>query len=260
MGWLSDRVAYLRAAISRPFPKIALLLFALVGVWDTFAAQFLSPELAREAPTVYTVFFAMSGWLSWYWWVIAVLTVLLIFAVEYGLKRGRNIVATKASDHGPMKMSARNVVGVRFTDCAKHKKIRINLERVCAKKKGAVLLMRLTSSRDGKFEKAENAYQLTGSGYPEMDMDRFGVPLLEPIRNQFGDELKGWVEIDNPSEIRPRRDFRFRCSGISERGDYVSSDAQGAYTGSANSITAIEFLFLPGEISAGEFELEPADG
>jgi len=194
------------------------------------------------------------------WIGIAVMAIGVLPLIWLGVKsRVITVPILSAPDRIPLPVTINadhHPTSVIFTSDVLTEKIRIKFNRICAGKSGATLFMRISNLRDGKFEKSEGMYQLTGSGYPDFDWDEFGIPLIGFVGNEYADEINGWLEIDNPSGRVPRREFRFQLTGIDENGEFLSTDGRGAFVASPDPITAVQFTFLPGEISAGTFDLE----
>ena len=84
--WIENAREVFGPALDRPTAKIALWFFAFVAAWGTFGAQFLPKECADKLPTVYGVAIMTGDLLDWYWWVIILLIIALVAALEYGIR------------------------------------------------------------------------------------------------------------------------------------------------------------------------------
>jgi len=85
-AFIKQRIALLRVAINRPFPKGLLTFWALVGVYDTFVSQFIPPERGQGFPKVWEILVAVVPDVSPLEWTAVLLLLLLGITIEYAIQ------------------------------------------------------------------------------------------------------------------------------------------------------------------------------
>ncbi|MCP3382863.1 hypothetical protein NLM31_21075 [Bradyrhizobium sp. CCGUVB4N] len=80
-GSASNGGAFLRDLREHWVARCVLLLWAVIGFYDTFGSQFLPPEWSQKRPSVFQLVTMTSGWLSWGAWLVIGAASLLIFSI-----------------------------------------------------------------------------------------------------------------------------------------------------------------------------------
>lgn len=105
------RDIFRRAVWERNIPRRVFLTFSSLGAWDLFVAQFLPPKVAQSMPRVYDVAVMTGDLLPWWVWLLILMAMVTISAVEYAYRQSRPKMAGPSTDRSFKASSIRMTVG-----------------------------------------------------------------------------------------------------------------------------------------------------
>ena len=152
---------------------------------------------------------------------------------------------------------ATNVIFSENSFKKQSKKIRFEFKNIAPERAGSSLYMQFNDLRHSKntmedYEKSKNCYQYSKNTKNSDSNFEYGVRLIGDLSNGYGHEINGWVEIDFPQARSPRKEFRFRFTGIDTSGEYIVDEGSGAFVKSPNPICGVLFCFMPGVFISGK--------
>ena len=97
---IRERWTLFREATKGPWRRGFLILFALIGIYDTFVAQFLPRETAASVPNIFEVLRDFGVWLAawpWWVWVLGLFTTALLSILEFAVRQTRKYQVSEAA-------------------------------------------------------------------------------------------------------------------------------------------------------------------
>lgn len=97
---IQERLGLLRVAIARPLPRVFLIIFAAIGVYDTVVAQFLPKDMGDSAPNIFEIAHDLALWVAdwpWWIWVLGLFTTAFLSVLEFAVRQTRKYQVSEAS-------------------------------------------------------------------------------------------------------------------------------------------------------------------
>ena len=97
---IRERWNLLFEATKRPWPKGLVILFASIGAYDTFLAQFLPKQTAESVPNIFEILRDFGVWVAgwpWWVWVFGLFTTVLLSTLEFAVRQTRKYQVSEAA-------------------------------------------------------------------------------------------------------------------------------------------------------------------
>ncbi len=82
-----NRFLFGKVYFERGWVRVVLLFLTLVSLYDLFGAQLISKAQAEKMPRLFDLITRTTGWVPWFWWVIIILSVVIVALFEGDFRR-----------------------------------------------------------------------------------------------------------------------------------------------------------------------------
>ena len=97
---ICERWNLFRQATNRPWPKGLVILFVLIGVYDTFLGQFLPKKMAESVPNIFELLYDFGVWFAawpWWVWVFGLFITVFLSTLEFAVRQTRKYQVSEAA-------------------------------------------------------------------------------------------------------------------------------------------------------------------